>query len=100
MWDFPRFAVSAKASPAGQATQRLLRQQLRAEHGVSVSAIDHLTTLRHSVTRFRITLECYQARHSATVATPDVSRWVKPDELGDYALSVTGRKLARLISAR
>ena len=58
----------------------------------------HRKTLKHGVTRFRITLDCYDARF---VSGPDgktglvETRWLRPDELDEYPLSTTGRKLCR-----
>jgi A/G-specific adenine glycosylase len=103
MWDFPRFVVPHTVAADAAAQRRHLRRQLRMHHGLRVNKIDRRATLRHSVTRFRITLDCYEATHAATIAQASsspgrpVERWVTPASLETYALSVTGRKLARLI---
>jgi A/G-specific adenine glycosylase len=60
-----------------------------------------LATIRHSVTRFRITLDVFHARHSGGRLRSTGGgelRWMRPAELTDMALSTTGRKIARLIS--
>lgn len=94
LWDFPRFGVTAADGPA-------LAQEL-AEHtrrltGLTVELLGPLATLKHGVTRFRITLECYQARVLAGRLRPSALRWVSPAELTAYPLSVTGRQIARLL---
>ena len=98
LWDFPRVACdSADISPAAAE----LAGKVHAATGVRIDALELLTTLRHGVTRFRITLECYTARASGTAArrTPPIEmQWIKPAELADYPLSSTGRKLARFVS--
>jgi hypothetical protein len=56
--------------------------------------------MRHSVTRFRITLLCFVAEYVSGELSPASGefRWVAPEQFGDYPLSVTGRKFARLLA--
>ena len=68
--------------------------------GVTISPGEHRKTLRHGVTRFRITLDCYDAEyvsHNGGGAENLVQKWVRPAELEHYPLSSTGRKLAGLV---
>jgi A/G-specific adenine glycosylase len=95
LWDFPRFALSADG-PA--ALRRELAENVRRLTGVEIIPGERLTTLSHSVTRFRIRLECYAAECAATgdgARPPTELRWVRPAELADYPLNTTARKLAR-----
>jgi len=99
LWDFPRFPVH---SPTPAEQRRELSHALRAATGVDVCIGELLVTLRHSVTRFRITLDCYQAtRHVSVVDAHPAGggslamRWLRPAELAAYPLSTTGRKLAQ-----
>jgi A/G-specific adenine glycosylase len=68
--------------------------------GVAVRPLRQLTTLKHGVTRFRITLDChlaeYVSRRRANGSATEVV-WVNPSDLETYPLSVTGRTLARLV---
>ncbi len=96
LWDFPRFAVDAE-QPAE--LRRQLIANVRKLTGVTIEPGDHLETIKHGVTRFRITLDCYQARYVAQPdgqATPAEIKWLRPDELDAYPLNTTGRKLAGL----
>jgi A/G-specific adenine glycosylase len=99
LWDFPRFAVSAAG---GAAMRAELRDQVRRQTGVEVAPGEKLVTIKHGVTRFRITLECFAAEY-VTAERQRVAnkhqKWVSPGELGDLPLSVTGRKIAQLIGA-
>jgi A/G-specific adenine glycosylase len=98
LWDFPRFPVHS-GTPAD--LHRELAENVRRLTGVVVVAGEHLETLKHSVTRFRITLDCYEAAYvssASPTSPPPTTRWVRPAELPDYALNTTGRKLARLLS--
>ncbi len=97
LWDFPRFTVEPEQTlPLAEQIAGRVKQLT----GVQVEPREHLTTLRHGVTRFRITLECHAARYLSGPAATDERemRWVEPHELSDLPLSTTGRKLSRLIS--
>lgn len=94
LWDFPRFAVEGNGALADEITTRT-----SALAGIAVTAGERLATLKHGVTRFRITLHCYTAvaRSPARIASKS-ARWVKPDELAGYPLSTTGRKISQLLA--
>jgi A/G-specific adenine glycosylase len=97
LWDFPRFPL-ADASQTG--IDRELAENVRTLTGVTVAPGRHITTLTHGVTRFRITLDCYEAEYVSVdkrAATLLETRWLRPAELVDYPLSSTGRKLANLV---
>ena len=97
LWDFLRFAPregQPLAEQIAEAARRLAR--------IEVTAGQQLATLRHGVTRFRITLHCYEAAShgdSRTLANGSTARirWVHPVNLAEYPLSTTGRKISRLL---
>jgi A/G-specific adenine glycosylase len=114
LWDFPRYGGAEAATP-DEAVRR-------AQHafGLSVELGPHETTLRHGVTRYRITLDAYHAT-CASSAAPAAPRdapagsegdgsegdgdevavqWRTPSELVDLPLNVTGRKLANRLRGR
>jgi A/G-specific adenine glycosylase len=97
LWDFPRFVL---ASHDGAALVRELRDHVERLTGVVATPGERLTTIRHGVTRFRITLHCHRAEYVST-STQHRSltelRWIKPVDLAEYPLSVTGRKLGHLV---
>jgi A/G-specific adenine glycosylase len=100
LWDFPRFPLDGHQSAA---IARELVDNVRALTGVAIAPGRHVATLTHTVTRFRITLECYEAKYLSSVAgsaTPLETRWLRPAELEAYPLSSTGRKLAKRIRCR
>ncbi len=97
LWDFPRFEIHAR-QPA-----QILRELIDGVErltGITIRPGSHRTTLRHGVTRFRITLECYDAAYCDGPpkgrAAPTM-RWLRPAEMESYPLSTTGRKLSRLL---
>jgi A/G-specific adenine glycosylase len=115
LWDFPRFRLDADANPRGLSRfssrengtvplggelARDLIAGVRALAGVRIRPGRHLKTFRHGVTRFRITLECYEADFLSTAQGKSAAAapcWVRPGMLDAYPLSTTGRKLARLV---
>lgn len=96
LWDFPRFKCD---SPDHSPLLSEIVEKARAAMGIEIENIRPLTTLRHTVTRFRITLECYSARAVGRMAkrVPSTEiRWLIPAELAKVPLNTTGRKLAAL----
>jgi A/G-specific adenine glycosylase len=99
LWDFPRFAL-AQSAPAER--DLALAEGVERLCGLRVEPGEQLATIKHGVTRFRITLDCYHARSRAGRLIPAggaAMKWVPPSELADHALSTTGRKIARLLVA-
>ena len=105
LWDFVRFpweyagagSTSAKRqSPANGASAEQIGNQIAQVTGIVAEVSEKLTEIRHSVTRYRITLACFLAEWRE--GEPQVeSKWVTREELSEFPLSVTGRKIARLL---
>jgi A/G-specific adenine glycosylase len=94
LWDFPRFQLDTKN---GQPKSADIAAKVAELTGVAIRPTRHLTTLRHGVTRFRITLECHEATSSRQVTPRDHLRWVKLPEMAELPLSVTGREIWQLL---
>ncbi len=97
LWDFPRFTVQAEHETDLSPRLAALVQE---QTGIVIQPGRRLTTLKHGVTRFRITLDCYDATYvsGAERRSGGVEmRWLRPAELAEYPLSTTGRKLSRLL---
>ena len=80
-----------------QSRTSLLTSQLFTASSANSPAGARLTTIKYGVTRFRITLFCYQANYVKGRPRNGVLRWVRPMELEDLPLSVTARKLGELV---
>jgi A/G-specific adenine glycosylase len=98
LWDFPRFEIDSEGPLF---VRKELIAKVRKQTGVEVRPSGLLKTIKHGVTRYRITLDCYEAgyvsgRISSTPAKP--VRWLPAQELRDLPLSSTGRKIAKLLS--
>ena len=104
LWDFPRVELASADSPPAP---QQLADQVEQLCGVRPVSLKHLTTIQHTVTRFRITLDCYLAepatgaKRTAALGNGHVNgktvRWVGRGELAELPLSATGRRLAHLI---
>jgi A/G-specific adenine glycosylase len=95
LWDFVRFAVPDQQATS---TDRELISQTQLRTGLTINSPAHLGTLRHGVTRYRITLHAYTANGVRGRLRRDQEfAWVEADELAEYPLSTTGRKLTKWI---
>lgn len=96
LWDFPRYPV-AEHEPLS----RTLVDQVRAQTGIGITLGDQLAEFKHGVTRYRITLRCFHAERQAGRLRTDADlQWIAPEEFAELALSVTGRKFAKLLTER
>jgi A/G-specific adenine glycosylase len=97
LWDFLRFPLTAHKQAA---VEREILDEVGRQSGLAVARPKQIATLKHGVTRFRITLDCFTAEWLGGKAkfAGGPCRWVRPDALEDYPLSVTGRKLGRLVT--
>lgn len=98
LWDFPRFAIESEG-PLFVRDELIAKVQ--AQTGVTIKPGGLFKTIKHGVTRYRITLDCYEAVYKSgklLSTTTDAVRWVDSAELRNLPLSTTGRKLARLVS--
>ncbi|MFN0056557.1 MAG: A/G-specific adenine glycosylase [Planctomycetales bacterium] len=99
-------AVNSRPSREGAPDERHFRcrleQRVQEAAGIDVVVGELLTELRHSVTRYRIRLRCYLADWKSGSVPLEVgpSRWMSPEEFETVPLSVTGRKIARLVARR
>jgi A/G-specific adenine glycosylase len=98
LWDFVRFAWN-RGERMSAAT---VTGAVYAHAGLEVKIAERIAEIRHSVTRFRITLCCYAADWQAGEldGSRRQFRWIAPQKFATLPLSVTGRKLARLVQAR
>jgi A/G-specific adenine glycosylase len=92
MWEFPHGSLEPKENQR-TAARRLLRDSL----GVRADLGGELLTVRHAVTRFRITMVCLEAHLRSDSVIPAYhkdARWLLPTELINFPVGVAQRKLA------
>jgi A/G-specific adenine glycosylase len=97
LWDFPRFELEASGPLFAK---REIAEKVSLQTGVTCAPGTLLKTLKHGVTRYRITLDCYEAAYVGgrirTAESAEV-RWRPLGHLKELPLSTTGRKIAHLI---
>ena len=66
--------------------------------GINCEMDKEFASIKHGVTKYRITLSCRRAKFvSGRLQRKEEVAWVHPKKLADYPLSVTGRKIAKLL---
>lgn len=95
LWDFPRCTDGNATTPTAAAAA--ISRQL----GIEIRPAQHITTIKHAVTRYRITLQVHRADPvaPADVTLPsDTFRFSTSAAMNDLPLSVTGRKIAQWVA--
>ncbi len=104
LWDFPRLTLleGEAADSTGQVEPRQIIEAFRSELGIEIKHPRLFHELKHTVTRYRIRLLCYDA----TVAAADIRRlqgeWQQfaLEELEDLPLTATARRIARVLQVK
>ncbi len=91
LWDFPRCEFSERS-------EQTIQHHLSSMTGRNIVLGKRIETLRHSVTRFRITLHFHESQDSGRVSDDEPSllhetKWVTPKEMELIPLNSTARKL-------
>jgi A/G-specific adenine glycosylase len=98
MWEFPRGELGP-----GEGYDAAAARLLAPLTGVEAALGPELLTVRHGVTRFRITLVALEAEYRrGEFASPFYARgaWLRPAELAGYPVSAPQRRLAEAVAAR
>lgn len=93
MWQFPNVEVQP-----GETVRDAVRRAVTEAVGVEVAPRCRAAVVRHSVTRYRMTLEayhCLEAGGEPRKVDCQAWNWVCPAQLGDYALPAAHRNIAR-----
>ena len=91
LWEFP----GGKLEPGETALQALVRE-IEEELALTVTPGNHLVSVKHAYTHFRITLHAFHARYQGGepqhIGVAD-HRWVTLAEVDDYAFAKTDLKI-------
>lgn len=101
LWDFPRVTIGEPTAESRQLSlEERVAARMKAEFGLRLAIEPSTKRLRHAVTKYRITLDCFPGRIEGrlTTSTGDFA-WVSDKELGSLPLNATGRKVANWIRA-
>jgi A/G-specific adenine glycosylase len=95
LWEFPHGPLGPDETHE-QAASRLVAELTGLEAKVGAE----LLTIRHGITRYRITLVCFEADYRASEFRSPfyvAGRWVAPAALADYPVSSPQRRLAQAL---
>jgi A/G-specific adenine glycosylase len=96
LWDFPRFELEATGPLFAK---KEIVEKVAQQTGITCELGALLITMKHGVTRYRITLECYEAAYVSGRAQPAAAtevKWTPFARVSMLPLSTTGRKLVSL----
>jgi A/G-specific adenine glycosylase len=97
LWEFPHAPLEDGETHA-TAAGRVLREHA----ALRITAIEQLAIIRHSLTRYRITLVAMTARYRGGRFSSEVypqGLWLRPTELTNHPLSAPQRRLAEMVAA-
>src|SRR5262249_42446905 len=96
MWELPHLPVEP-----GETDESAMRRLLHGMLSLQAEPSEVLLTIHHGVTRFRITLVCYEAADCGGEFQSNFyteARWLEPQGLADYPVSSPQRRLARALA--
>ena len=91
LWEFP----GGKQEP-GETLPQALRREIKEELAIDIEVGEHLTSIKHAYTHFRITLHAFYAIHTDGDPQPigvTDHAWVTLADLDNYAFAVTDQKI-------
>jgi A/G-specific adenine glycosylase len=96
LWEFPH-GPRQPDEPHEQAAVRVVRELA----GIQAVVGGELLTIRHGITRYRITLVCLEARHESGEYQSSFyaqGQWLEPSQLHGHPVSAPQRRLARALT--
>jgi len=91
LWEFPGGKIEAN-----ETIPDCIQREIKEELGISIEVRDHLITLNHAYTHFRVTLNVYHCRYLAGEPQPiecEEIRWVKPEQLSQFPFPKANTKI-------
>lgn len=88
LWEFPNVEITANNATQNQLAKKHLN--------LNIKSLEKFCTIKHTITRYRITLNAYHAKAQGT-KLPPAARWATPNEMASLAFtSAHGKILKRL----
>ena len=97
LWEFP----GGRLEKGEQSEQGLIRE-FKEETEMDILIGNKITTIKHSFTRYRITLHCFFCTLATPISEPTLHeaseyRWITPDKLSNFPFPSPHRKLINII---
>lgn len=95
LWEFP-----GGTREAGESLEECLRREIQEELGMEIAVGAHLISVPHAYTHKCITLHAFHCRPTAGFPQKlEVRdwRWVRPEEIAQYPLSVADQRVAQAL---
>jgi len=95
LWEFPGGKIES-----GEKARTACQREIREEVGIKVQVTEHLTQIKHAYTHFKIVMEVFKCRYisgNVTLDGPVDYKWIKPDELENYAFPRANHKFFHLL---
>jgi len=97
LWEFP----GGKVEP-GETIEQCIKREIQEELGIEVEVGDHLITIDHTYTHFRVTLKVHHCRYlsgEAQAIECDEIRWVTIDVLPEFPFPKANLKIIEALRA-
>ncbi|NBD33276.1 MAG: A/G-specific adenine glycosylase [Cyanobacteria bacterium] len=98
LWEFPGGKIEKQETiPA------CIEREIKEELGITVEVGEHLITINHAYTHFRVTLHVHHCRYLSGDPQPiecDEIRWVKPDQLSEFPFPKANTRIIEAITSQ
>lgn len=98
LWEFP-----GGKQEAGETLVDTVRREITEELAIEIEVGEKLVAVKHAYTHFRITLHAFDCRYVSgkpVLNSADDCRWVKPEELTNFAFPKANNRVIEEIQAR
>jgi A/G-specific adenine glycosylase len=91
LWEFP----GGKLEP-GETLEDCIKREIQEELAIEIEVKEHLITIEHTYTNFKVTLNVYQCDYISGEPQPlesDEIRWVTLDEIDKFTFPKANKKI-------
>jgi A/G-specific adenine glycosylase len=97
LWEFP-----GGKRERGETFQECVRREVHEELGIEVKVGEELAVVEHGYSHFTITLHAFTCEHvrgRVRLLHATAFKWVRPDELKEYAFPAANRKIIEAVTS-